>query len=300
MIMKGPTDLNRTRNAFLDWSLSIVVLLFGPVVFAKDYAIWEIDKIRLQAERAYEEDNFNDAVKYFQELSNISSGLDKTVHQKYISALISTARINLAENEIMKFEQLYDGSHIPNIARDLQRQLTRKKQEVKELEQSQQKQIADFKSRKATWKEESPKIFQKLKRQIEGTRQKRKDLVRTQEKAEIDGCSITITETFSDGRLEERNLKLNEVVDLGVIHVPRNEMDLMGLLNPLAYVEAFLPFLDFDTDYHMLLISFIYRDGSEFLPRMIIRTRGDAGSLMAELLELCYVPEFIWSRGLDE
>ena len=111
MILKGPTDLNRTRNAFLDWSLSFIVLLFGTVVIAKDYAIWEIDKIKLQADRAYDDDKFDDALRYFQELSSISSGLDAALHQKYISVLITTGRINLAENVLMEFEKLYDGNH---------------------------------------------------------------------------------------------------------------------------------------------------------------------------------------------
>ena len=121
-----------------------------------------------------------------------------------------------------------------------------------------------------------------------------------QEKSEIEGCKIKITETFSDGRLEERTLELNKVVGLDVTNVPREESNLMGLLNPLTYVEAFLPIFDFDTDYHYALLAFSFRDGSKYLPRLIMRTHGDAGSLFDELLALCYVPEFIWNRGLNE
>ena len=298
--MKASTGPKRTRISFLHWSLSIIVLLFGPVVVAKDYAIWEIDKIRLQADMAYDEEKFDDAVRYFQELSNISSGLDAALHQKYISALITTSRVNLAENELMNFEKLYAGNHIPNIARDLQRQLTQKKREVKELEESQQNQIADFNARKATWKEKAPTIFNKLKKQIDGTRQVVNDVVRTQQDSEINECSIAITESFSDGMSKTRILNLDQVVSLDVQSVHADEANLMGLLNPLTYVEALLSIFDSDTGYHYMLISFKFRDGSEYKPRLIVRTRGDAGFLIEELLELCYVPKNIWIRGLDE
>ena len=276
------------------------MLIFSPVVIAKDYAIWEIDKIRLQAERAYDEDNFDIAARYFQELSNISSGLDAALHQKYISALIATDRVRSAESEIFKFEKSYDGNHIPSITKELLHKLTLKQQEVLKFEENQQKQIADFKAKQATWKKEAPTIFNKLKEQIEGTRQVVNDVVRTQQKSEINECSITITESFSDGRSETRILNLNHVVSLNVQHVRREEMNLKGLLNPLSFVEALLPIFDFDTDYHYMLISFKFRDGSEYQPRLILRSLAKAGFLVDELLKLCYVPENIWSRGLDE